>query len=84
MRLSDKGVSASIALTILVTQVSRAEDSSPVVRDRFETPDSAAKWQVIHGDWAVQHGAYCQRSSSHLCKNGRRCLLLDALWATAR
>jgi len=55
---------AAICALSMLARGGPVTQQAPVFRESFDTPESATNWAVIHGDWAVEDGAYCQRSAS--------------------
>ena len=39
------------------------QEADVAFRDTFDAAAGAANWEALHGDWAVEDGAYCQRDT---------------------
>jgi len=46
---------------LMLAQIVSAQEKGRVFRESFDTADN---WEVIHGDWEVEDGAYYQRSAA--------------------
>ena len=59
LRLVTVACAAAVA-----TQFGLAQEPTRVFRESFDAAKPSAEWEVIHGDWAVEDGAYCQRDAA--------------------